>query len=79
MKGRRKQKENQKQEVSVYDLIPRVRIVPIVLDVEEPPPRKALESRYSVCVAEDSFKERLEGSQDKDELKNILKTKKAVK
>lgn len=71
MKGR-EQKENRTREVSVYELIPRVHITPIILEVEEPPPQTALLERYTVDTAEDTFKDKLNGSQDKDELKDII-------
>ena len=71
MKGR-EQKENRTREVSVYDLIPRVHITPIILEVEEPPPQTALLERYTVKTAEDTFKGKLASSRDKDELKDII-------
>ena len=71
MKGR-EQKENRTREVSVYELIPRVHITPIILEVEEPPPQTALLERYTVKTAEDTFKGKLASSRDKDELKDII-------
>ena len=71
MKGR-KQKETRTSDISVYDLIPRVHITPIILEVEEPPPQTALLERYTVKTAEDTFKGKLASSRDNDELKDII-------